>query len=95
MTQVPGAASPLQIAFGLLGLSTHDVWLRYLALGGQADEVSVAAQIHGFLDLPPGEYNVLAHTLNEELDELAEAYRSARVPLQQRAVWEGPRRDAQ
>jgi len=56
--------------------------------------VSVEAQIHGFLDLPPGGYDVLAHTLDEESDELTEAYGAAEVPHRQvRAVADLRRRD--
>ncbi|MGR7023081.1 hypothetical protein [Geodermatophilus sp. URMC 62] len=94
MTQSPGGAPPLLVAFRLVGLQTREVWVRYVALGGTADEVSVAAQIHGFLDLPPGEYNVLAHALDEELEDIVAACGSAVVPLKQTAAREEPgRRD--
>jgi len=75
----PGGAA-LTSAFRTTGLDVRDVWVRYLGMGGNADEVSVGAQLHGLLDLPAGEYNVLAHTLNEALDELPPAERGARVP---------------
>jgi hypothetical protein len=70
---------PLLVACRTAGLTTRDVWFRYLALGGNADETSVEAQIHGVLDLAPGEYNVLAHALNEALDDAAEKLTAARV----------------
>jgi hypothetical protein len=80
----PGGEGELDllVAVRLAGLTTRDVWVRYLALGGNADEVAVEAQVHGLLDLPRGEYNVLAHTLNEELDDLPGGDRIGRVPYQ-------------
>ena len=51
------------------GLRSRELWVRYLALGGNADEITVEAQVNGFLSLPPGEYNVLAHAINEALDD--------------------------
>ncbi|MGY1742793.1 MULTISPECIES: hypothetical protein [unclassified Blastococcus] len=73
-------AGPLLAALRLTGLTSRTAWLRYLALGGNLDEVSVEAHLHGVLEIPAGEYNVLAHALNEELDDLPEADRVPRVP---------------
>ncbi|MGY1617075.1 hypothetical protein ACI797_10055 [Geodermatophilus sp. SYSU D00691] len=78
---MPGAAEGEQAvasAYRRTGLTVRDAWLRYLALGGNADEVSVDAQLHGLAVLSPGEHNVLAHALNEELDDLADP--GPRVP---------------
>lgn len=50
------------------------------------------AQIHGLLDLPAGEYNVLVHALNEELDESVKACGAAEVPFRQVRAEEGLRR---
>ena len=72
---------PLTAAFRRCGLPAREIWFRYLALGGNGDEVSVEAQLYGFLELPPGEFNVLAHTLNEELDELPVPERMPPVPF--------------
>lgn len=74
-----GAEEELGAAFRRTGLTTRDAWLRYLALGGNADEVSVAGQLHGLVELPPPEYDVLAVTINEELDDLPEHARGPRV----------------
>ena len=79
MADNPGAELPVPAAYRLVGLSPRDIWIRYLALGGNVDELSVEAQIHGLLDLPPGEYNVLAQTLNEELADLPESRQVGRV----------------
>jgi hypothetical protein len=70
----------LTAAFRRCGVSVRDIWIAYLALGGNADEVSIEAQLYGLIDLPVGEYNVLAHTVNEELEELPEHEREPRVP---------------
>jgi hypothetical protein len=79
MAETPVGELPVLAAYRLVGLSARDIWIRYLALGGNADELSVDAQLHGVLELPGGEYNVLAHSLNEELDELPESGRVGRV----------------
>lgn len=68
-------------AFGRTGLTVRELWLRYLALGGNADEVWVDAVLDGLLDLPPGEYNVLAHAVNEALGDLPGAAGLPRVAL--------------
>ena len=78
MTESAPDEPALPSAFRRTGLAVREVWIEYLSLGGNADEVSVAAQLHGVMDLPDGEYNVLAHTLNEALDELPG--RGPRVP---------------
>lgn len=59
-------------------LSVHDLWLRYLALGGSGDVFDVDGYLHGLLPLEPFQQDVLAQALNERLDEV---YRAARVPL--------------
>lgn len=71
----------LAAAFRRTGLAVRDLWLRYLALGGNADEVSVEAQLYGLASFPPGEYNVLAQAVNEALDELPDAARTPRVAM--------------
>ncbi|MCU1614685.1 MAG: phosphatase [Frankiales bacterium] len=60
----------LTSAYRRTGLTAREVWFRHLALGGNADEVSVEAQLYGLLTLPSGEYNVLAQAVNEALDDL-------------------------
>lgn len=67
-------------AFRRTGLTVRGLWFRCLALGGNADEVALEAQLCGLMALPPGEYNVVAHALNEALDELPDAAGGPRVP---------------
>jgi hypothetical protein len=74
-----GRRSALAAAIGRTGLTTRELWIRYLALGGNADEVSLDAEVHGLVPLPPGEYNVLAHAVNEALDDLPPSARGPRV----------------
>ncbi|WP_309117343.1 PP2C family protein-serine/threonine phosphatase [Saccharothrix sp.] len=51
-------------------LSTEELWLRYFGLGGEAGFLDVDAYVHGLGSLPPLERDVLAHAVNERLDEL-------------------------
>jgi hypothetical protein len=74
-----GSTRSLTSAWSRTGSTTREMWLRYLALGGNADEVSVAGQLHGLVELPPGEFNVLAHAVNETLDDLPVHRRGERV----------------
>jgi hypothetical protein len=74
-----GRSTALAAAVGRTRLTTREIWIRYLALGGNADEVSLDAELHGLLALPPGEYNVLAHAVNEALDDLPPSARGPRV----------------
>jgi hypothetical protein len=83
MSERGEAESSIPDAFRRTGLTPRDMWFRYLALGGNADEVWVEAALDGLLELPPGEYNVLAHALNEELDELPDGDEGWRVAYQQ------------
>ena len=55
----------------------RQLWLRYLAIGGHGDLLDLEAFLLGLATLPRREQDVLAHTLNEALDEL---YQAARVP---------------
>ena len=48
----------------------EELWLRYFTLGGHAGQFEVEAYIHGAIALPPLQRDVLAHALNERLDEL-------------------------
>ena len=54
------------------GLDMWELWLRYVALGGNADNVEVDGYLQGLLLATPGEHNVLACAYNERLDELGD-----------------------
>jgi hypothetical protein len=48
-----------------------ELWLRYFALGGEASEMEVDAYLNGALALPAIQHDMLAHAINERLDEIA------------------------
>ena len=58
-------------------LTVHELWLRYLALGGTGDAFDVDGYLQGVLPLSSLEQDILAVALNERLDEV---YRAARIP---------------
>ena len=51
-------------------LNVDELWLRYFALGGEAGKVEVEAYLSGLMPLPSLQHNILAHAINERLDEL-------------------------
>lgn len=51
-------------------LSLEDIWLRYFALGGDAGKVEIEAYLSGLMPLASLQHNILAHAINERLDEL-------------------------
>jgi hypothetical protein len=57
-------------------LTLEQLWTRYFALGGNADLMDVDAHLAGLLPLPPGDRDMLAHAVNERLDELTAAHRA-------------------
>ena len=59
-------------------LGVHELWLRYLALGGNCDVFDIDGYLQSLLPLPPSEEVILAVALNERLDEV---YRAARIPI--------------
>ncbi|WP_447002734.1 PP2C family protein-serine/threonine phosphatase [Saccharothrix isguenensis] len=58
------------------GLTIEELWLRYFALGGNAGLVEIDAYVHGLGELPPLQPDVLAHAVNERLDELTPPHRA-------------------
>jgi hypothetical protein len=57
-------------AFHRAELTVHELWLRYLALGGDAGPTEVDAYLNGLMPLPPLEHNLLALAINERLRDL-------------------------
>jgi hypothetical protein len=51
-------------------LTVSELWLRYFSLGGDAGEMEVDAYINGAIAMPALQHDVLAHAINERLDEL-------------------------
>jgi hypothetical protein len=58
-------------AYGASDLTVPELWLRYFALGGDASELEVDAYLNGALALPAFQHDMLAHAINERLDEIA------------------------
>src|SRR3954470_2286877 len=81
----------MKIAYGRAALTVDELWLRYFELGGDAGRVEVEAYLHGLMPLPGLERDMLAHAVNERLDELTWRHR---VPysrtVRQRGPAEGP-----
>jgi hypothetical protein len=67
--------SALAAAFRRADLSVEQLWIRYFALGGDADLVDVDAHLAGLMPLPPHQRDMLAHAVNERLDEVISAHR--------------------
>ena len=59
-------------------LTVQDLWLRYLALGGNHDAFDIDGYLQGLLPLETSQETVLAVALNERLDEV---HRAALLPL--------------
>lgn len=59
------------------GLTITQLWVRYAALGGIDDRVEIDAFLSGVLPLDALQQDVLAHAVNERLDDL---FRAARIP---------------
>jgi serine/threonine protein phosphatase PrpC len=67
-------------------LTLEQLWMRYFALSGVAGLVEIEAYLHGLMPLPPLQRDILAHAVNERLDELTWRHR---VPYS-RKVRQGP-----
>ena len=59
-------------------LGVQELWLRYLALGGNADGFDVDGYLQGLVQLDTFQQDVLAQAVNEGL---ADVYESSCVPL--------------
>jgi hypothetical protein len=71
-------------------LTVQELWTRYLALGGHADEFDIDGYLQGLVGLDAFEQVILAVALNEQLDDV---HRAARIPLPA-STTEEPDRDA-
>jgi hypothetical protein len=71
-TQQDFTASAATVA----GLDPEELWIRYFALGGSLAQVEVEAYLAGVQMLPALERDVLAHALNEVLEDLGSDVRA-------------------
>ncbi|WP_340687369.1 PP2C family protein-serine/threonine phosphatase [Amycolatopsis coloradensis] len=62
--------------FARTGLTLEQLWLRYFALGGDVSEADLEAYLRGVLPLPRIQRDMVAHAVNERLDELSGARRA-------------------
>ncbi|MBG6215998.1 hypothetical protein IWX75_000435 [Arthrobacter sp. CAN_A6] len=53
------------------GVDHGDVWLNYISMGGSCGDVEVAAYLNGLLLLDSMQRDLLAHAVNELLDDIA------------------------
>jgi hypothetical protein len=58
-------------AFEAATITVEELWLRYFSLGGEAGLYELDAYLNGALDLPSAQHDILAHAINERLDEIA------------------------
>src|SRR5882757_8533289 len=64
-------SSQFRDAYDASKLNVAEVWIRYFALGGEASELEVDAYLNGAIALPGIQHDILAHAINERLDEIA------------------------
>lgn len=60
----------LDVAVRRADLSMEDLWVRYFTLGGDAGMMEIEAYLNGLMELPSGQRDVLAHAVNERLDDV-------------------------
>ncbi|WP_328453123.1 PP2C family protein-serine/threonine phosphatase [Amycolatopsis sp. NBC_00438] len=61
----------LTACFRRCELTLEQLWARYFALGGGQNMLEVDAYLHGLAPLPRIDRDMLAHAVNERLDELS------------------------
>jgi hypothetical protein len=64
-------SSQFRDAYDASKLNVVRVWIRYFALGGEASEMEFDAYLNGAIALPVFQHDMLAHAINERLDEIA------------------------
>jgi hypothetical protein len=58
------------LAIESAGLGLHEVWLRYFEYTGIAGQTELEAHLQGLMILPVEQADILAHAVNELIDEL-------------------------
>ncbi|WP_329046417.1 serine/threonine-protein phosphatase [Amycolatopsis sp. NBC_01488] len=61
----------LAVCFARSELTPEQLWMRYFALGGSQGLVELDAYLNGLTTLPRVDRDMMAHAVNERLDELA------------------------
>ncbi|MFC3452415.1 PP2C family protein-serine/threonine phosphatase [Amycolatopsis speibonae] len=62
--------------FARTGLTLEQLWLRYFALGGDVSELELEAFMQGLIPLPRIQRDMVAHAINERLEEVSGARRA-------------------
>ena len=65
-----GDAGDWVAALAAAGWSRHELWLACFALGADASEVELDGFLRGLAVPSASEHDVIAHALNERLDDL-------------------------
>lgn len=52
------------------GLTIRSVWIHYLSIGGNADEFELDAYLHGSMELPPVNRNMVSYAVNELISDI-------------------------
>ncbi|SDQ05770.1 hypothetical protein [Quadrisphaera sp. DSM 44207] len=73
--QTPPRHRSLEAARRRAGLTLEQLWLDYLALGGQAGVLELEAYLLGLVPFDGSQEDVLDHALVERLDDLQRAQR--------------------
>ncbi|MBE0011098.1 hypothetical protein [Arthrobacter sp. AET 35A] len=60
----------LAIAVRHSGIHVKELWLYYFSIGGDAGEYEIDAYLNASYSLRPGQRDLLAHAVNEMIDEL-------------------------
>lgn len=60
----------LDLARREAGLTQHDLWARYFALGGMSPALELEAVCYGAMTASGPDHDRIAHALNERLTEL-------------------------
>lgn len=80
----PGAGFSLSDGWDLSGLTITELWLRYLAVGGTASPVRLAAYARGLLRPDSHQHNMIAQAINEYFFDRGEdhpvSYRDIPIP---------------
>jgi hypothetical protein len=66
------------------GLTLEQLWLRYFALGGAESLLDLDAYVNGLVQLAPTQRDMVAHAVNERLDELSGPPRAPYSRLERR-----------
>ena len=63
-------AETTRYAMQQAGLFLNDVWMRYFSFTGAAGEYEIDAYLNGSLELPAHDRDLIAHAVNELINEL-------------------------